>query len=310
MLSRLSTLRGRFASSFKSKARRFNSDNKQRCEELEGSLQTSRMISAAALLFGVGATAYAFNANAEEPKPAQPQRAAGGRQRRSVIMLFGPPGAGKGTQAPKLCEKMGVPHLSTGDMLRAAVKAKTEVGLMAKAAMESGQLVTDEIVTGIIKDRIAEPDCENGFILDGFPRTMGQTQQLDEILGDENVTAVVELKVPDNALEKRICGRWIHKASGRSYHVSYAPAMPKSLVAAGEGAEPSPENMKDDVTNEPLIQRKDDKPEALKQRLKSYHDVTTPILAHYQPTGVVHEVNAQQHKDDVWLEIKLMTTSF
>merc|ERR1711971_541478 len=141
----------------------------------------------------------------------------------------------------------------------------------------------DDIVVGIIADRIAEDDCANGFCLDGFPRTMVQTQKLDEILasGDvkEQVTAVVELKVPDAMLENRICGRWIHKPSGRSYHATYAPAMPKSLIAAGPGAAVTAETMKDDVTGEQLIQRKDDKPEALKKRLTGYHSMTTPILA-------------------------------
>jgi len=230
---------------------------------------------------------------------------------KKIVMLFGPPGAGKGTQAPNLCEKLGLPHLSTGDMLRAAVKAKTEVGLKAKAAMESGSLVSDEIVVGIIRDRIREDDCANGFVLDGFPRTIPQTKMLDQTLGESNevVTAVVELNVPDEALETRICGRWIHKASGRSYHATYAPAMPKSLIDTN-GAKACAENMKDDVTGEDLIQRKDDTPAALKTRLEGYHAMTTPILEHYRPTGVVQCVDAQQSSKKVWAALSAMTVAF
>ena len=219
---------------------------------------------------------------------------------REIVMLFGPPGAGKGTQAPLIAEALGLVHLSTGDMLRAAVAAKTEVGLRAKAAMSSGQLVTDDIVVGIIRDRIQEADCRGGFMLDGFPRTMAQTKALDAMLKEsgEAVTAVVEFNVPDERLEARICGRWIHKKSGRSYHATYAPAMPASLKAAG-GAEACADNMKDDETGEQLIQRKDDTKEALRTRLGEYHKSTTPILKHYKPTGNVHRINADQKKNQV-----------
>ena len=166
------------------------------------------------------------------------------KQWRKVVMLFGPPGAGKGTQAPKIVEKLRLPHLSTGDMLRAAVAAQTEVGKKAKALMSSGQLVTDDIVIGIIRDRINESDCGWGFILDGFPRTLPQAEALDKMLTEgygETVTTVVNFSIPDEVLEERICGRWIHKKSGRSYHVKNA--KPKSLVAAGAGAKPSAANM-------------------------------------------------------------------
>jgi len=148
---------------------------------------------------------------------------------RRVILLFGPPGAGKGTHAPRIEEKLGLPQLSTGDMLRAAVAAGTDVGKQAKAVMASGGLVSDAIVVGIIKDRIAEDDCKDGFILDGFPRTVGQSIALDEmlLLTEDRVTDVLNLEIPDEVLEERICGRWIHKASGRSYHVKFAP--PKSM---------------------------------------------------------------------------------
>lgn len=214
------------------------------------------------------------------------------------MMLFGPAGAGKGTQAPKIVELLKIPQLSTGDMLREAVAKGTEVGKAAKAVMDSGGLVGDDIVMGIIKDRIAEADCSNGFILDGMPRTVKQAEMLDELLAksDEKVTSVIELNVPDEVLEERICGRWIHKASGRSYHVKFNP--PKSLG----GATPSADTMKDDETGEPLMQRSDDTAEALVKRLKSYHDETEPILARYK--AVVQKVNANQSLDHVWADLE------
>merc|ERR1712228_451692 len=148
---------------------------------------------------------------------------------------------------------MGSPNLSTGDMLREAVSKGTEVGKAAKKIMDEGGLVSDDIVVGIIKDRIAEADCSKGFILDGFPRTMAQAKKLDELLAmrNEKVSSVIELNVPDEILEERICGRWIHKASGRSYHVKFN--APKSLG----NQTPSAETMKDDETGEPLMQRGD-----------------------------------------------------
>ena len=139
---------------------------------------------------------------------------------RTVVILCGAPGAGKGSQTPQLSALLGTPSLSTGDMLRAAVAAGTDVGKRAKAKMEAGELVSDEIVVGVIRDRIAEKDCAAGFILDGFPRTVEQANQLDAMLQaqGEGVSACIELNVPDEVLEERICGRWMHKTSGRSYH--------------------------------------------------------------------------------------------
>ena len=220
--------------------------------------------------------------------------------RRKIMILFGPPGAGKGTQAPRIVEKLGTPQLSTGDMLRAAVAAGTEVGKAAKEVMEAGGLVSDEIVTGVIKERIAQDDCGNGFILDGFPRTLGQTRALDALLaeGGEAVSSVLALVVPDGVLEARICGRWIHKPSGRSYHV--ANKKPKSLEAAGDDATACDDNMKDDETGEQLIQRADDTAEALKKRLEGYHSMTVPILEHYKPKGVVSEIDGNQAIDAIW----------
>ena len=164
---------------------------------------------------------------------------------KTVMILFGPPGAGKGSQAPKIVETLGIPQLSTGDMLRAAVAAGSEVGKQAKDVMASGGLVSDELVVSIIKDRITEEDCKGGFILDGFPRTVEQAKMLDAMLetSGDKVSLVLALEVPDEVLTERICGRWVHKASGRSYHVKFA--KPKSL---GEGDKPSETTMLDDET--------------------------------------------------------------
>jgi adenylate kinase len=208
---------------------------------------------------------------------------------RKILILFGPPGAGKGTHAPTIVEKLGIPQLSTGDMLRAAVAAQTSVGKQAQAVMQSGGLVSDELVLGIIKDRIQEPDCGKGFILDGFPRTVPQTVALDALLkeSNESVWRVLSLEVPDSVLEERICGRWVHKDSGRSYHVKFNP--PTSLGSQ----QPSVATMLDDQTGEPLMQRADDTAEALKTRLKGYHESTVPILAHYEKVSTdVVKINA------------------
>jgi adenylate kinase len=223
---------------------------------------------------------------------------AGGNKK--IMILFGPPGSGKGSQAPKIVETLGIPQLSTGDMLRAAVAAGTEIGKQAEGVMKSGGLVSDELVVNIIRERIKDADCSAGFILDGFPRTVEQTKMLDAMLGDagEKVTYVVALDVPDEILTERICGRWVHKESGRSYHIKFAP--PKSL---GE-QEPSVETMLDDETGEPLMQRKDDTEEALKSRLEAYHAQTVPILDHYGPAGIVHKVDANRPPPEVWASIE------
>ena len=205
------------------------------------------------------------------------------------------------SQGPIIKEKYSLCHLATGDMLRAAVAAGSEVGMKAKDVMASGGLVSDELVVGIIKDRITEDDCKTGFILDGFPRTVEQAKMLDGMLestGDK-VSLVLALEVPDEVLTERICGRWVHKASGRSYHVKFA--KPKSLA---DGATPSVETMLDDETGEPLMQRADDTEEALTKRLESYHAQTVPILTHYEPTGVVSRVDANVKPEEVWTSIE------
>lgn len=222
---------------------------------------------------------------------------------RKIMMLFGAPGAGKGTQGPKIVDLLGIPQLSTGDMLREAVAAGTEVGKKAKNIMDSGGLVSDDIVVGIIADRIKEPDCNSGFILDGFPRTLEQTKALDEMLAKtgESVSLVMAFDVDSAVLEERICGRWLDKASGRSYHVKYAP--PKSMKLGPDG-NPVPSTMKDDITGNALYQRPDDTAEALKKRLDGYNKQTVPILDHYKPGGVVKQIDGGRNIHEVWAEVQ------
>lgn len=180
------------------------------------------------------------------------------------LILLGAPGAGKGTQAQFLTKQYNIPQISTGDMLRAAIKAGTELGKQAKEAIDAGKLVTDEIIIGMVKERIAEPDCENGFLLDGFPRTVPQADAVTA--AGIQIDAVIEIDVPDSEIVKRMCGRRCHLASGRTYHVDYNP--PKV-----EG--------KDDETGEDLVQRDDDKPEVVQDRLTVYHDQTAPLVDYY-----------------------------
>ncbi len=181
------------------------------------------------------------------------------------IILLGAPGAGKGTQAQFLTKKYNIPQISTGDMLRAAIKAGTEMGKLAKKAMDTGQLVTDEIIIGLVKDRIAEADCVNGYLLDGFPRTLPQADAVTSA-GIE-IDAVIEIDVPDSEIVTRMAGRRAHLASGRTYHLVYNP--PKV-----EG--------KDDETGEDLVQRDDDKENVVLDRLKVYHELTQPLIGYYK----------------------------
>ncbi|BBP47006.1 adenylate kinase [Thiosulfatimonas sediminis] len=180
-------------------------------------------------------------------------------------ILLGAPGAGKGTQAQFLTKEFSIPQISTGDMLRAAIKAGTELGKQAKAAIDAGALVTDEIIIGMVKERIALDDCANGFLLDGFPRTVPQADALADAGVD--IDAVIEIDVPDEVIVERMSGRRAHLASGRTYHLVYNP--PKV-----EG--------KDDVTGEDLVQRDDDKPEVVLDRLRVYHNQTAPLVGYYK----------------------------
>jgi adenylate kinase len=180
-------------------------------------------------------------------------------------ILLGPPGAGKGTQAQFICEKFGIPQISTGDMLRAAVKAETEMGLKVKAVMDSGGLVSDDIIIGIVKERIAQADCEKGFLFDGFPRTIPQAEALKT--ANVMIDIVLEISVDDEEIVTRMSGRRVHEASGRVYHIVFNP--PKK-----EGV--------DDETGDTLLQREDDKEETVRTRLDIYHEQTKPLIGFYQ----------------------------
>jgi len=180
------------------------------------------------------------------------------------LILLGGPGAGKGTQAGFITKKFNIPQISTGDMLRAAVKAGTELGKEAKKVMDAGGLVSDDLILGLVKERIQQSDCANGFLFDGFPRTLAQANSLKE--QGVNIDAVVEIDVDDNEIIKRMSGRRVHLASGRTYHVVFNP--PK---VAG----------KDDETGEDLIQRDDDHEDTVKKRLDVYHEQTEPLIGYY-----------------------------
>lgn len=181
------------------------------------------------------------------------------------MILLGAPGAGKGTQAKFLTETYGIPQISTGDMLRAAVKAESEIGLKVKSVMESGGLVTDDIIIDLVKDRITQSDCQQGFLFDGFPRTIPQAEAMQGAGVDIDV--VLEIDVPDNEIVKRLSGRRVHLDSGRVYHVEFNPPAEEGL---------------DDVSGEPLVQREDDKEETVRKRLSLYHDQTKPLVNFYQ----------------------------
>ena len=181
------------------------------------------------------------------------------------VILLGGPGAGKGTQANYIKERFGIPQISTGDMLRAHVKSGSDLGVAAKKIMDEGGLVSDDIIMGMVKERITDYDCKSGYLFDGFPRTIPQAEALKE--AGVPIDAVVEIDVPDEEIVKRMSGRRVHLASGRTYHVVFNP--PK-------------EEGKDDETGEPLIQRDDDQEETVKARLKVYHDQTEPLISFYR----------------------------
>jgi adenylate kinase len=180
------------------------------------------------------------------------------------LILLGPPGAGKGTQAAFIRDAYRIPQISTGDMLRAAVKAGTPLGLAAKKVMDSGALVSDEIIIGLVDDRLRAPDCANGYLFDGFPRTIPQAEALKA--AGVALDYVLEIVVPDAVIIERMSGRRVHAASGRTYHLKYNPPKIRD---------------RDDVTGEPLIQREDDREETVKKRLAVYHAQTEPLIAYY-----------------------------
>ena len=185
------------------------------------------------------------------------------------IILLGPPGAGKGTQAEIICKNFSIPHISTGDMLREAIANETATGKLAKEIMDAGNLVSDDVIISLVKDRIKEEDCKNGFLFDGFPRTIPQADALEnqEIF----VNVVLELTLKDELIINRMSGRRVHQPSGRSYHLEFNPPEKDGL---------------DDVTGEPLIQRDDDKPETVKNRLDVYWEQTNPLIVYYRSKSV------------------------
>nr|VWO95438.1 Calcium-transporting ATPase (EC [Ganoderma boninense] len=207
-------------------------------------------------------------------------------------ILVGPPGAGKGTQAPKIKEEFCVCHLATGDLLRDQVSRKTPLGVEAKKVMDAGGLVSDDIVVGMIKDQLQNnKECKNGFVLDGFPRTVPQATMLDKMLEErkEKLDSIVQLVIEDQLLISRITGRLIHPASGRSYHKEFNP--PKKPMV-------------DDVTGEPLVQRSDDNVEALRKRLAVFHSQTGPVVDYYKQKGIWHPIDAAQSPKLVWENLR------
>jgi adenylate kinase len=195
------------------------------------------------------------------------------------LILLGAPGAGKGTQATFICEKFGIPQISTGDMLRAAVKAGSPMGLAAKKVMDAGALVSDDIIIGLVKERITQPDCNKGFLFDGFPRTIPQADALKA--AGVKLDYVLEIDVPFDAIVERMSGRRSHPASGRTYHVKFNPPKVPDI---------------DDVTGEPLIQRDDDKEATVQKRLQVYSAQTRPLVAYYESWARSDPKNAPQYR--------------
>ncbi|MEY4294983.1 MAG: putative adenylate kinase transphosphorylase [Pseudomonadota bacterium] len=195
------------------------------------------------------------------------------------LILLGAPGAGKGTQATFICQKYGIPQISTGDMLRAAVKAGTEMGLAAKKVMDSGALVSDDIIIGLVKERIAQDDCKNGFLFDGFPRTIAQADAMK--IAGVKLDYVLEIDVPFEAIIERMSGRRSHTTSGRTYHVKFNPPKAEGI---------------DDITGEPLMQREDDKPATVQNRLDVYAAQTRPLVDYYGTWAKLDAANAPKYR--------------
>jgi len=208
------------------------------------------------------------------------------------ILLMGPPGAGKGTQAAELVSEFHIPHISTGDMFRAAVKEGTELGKQAKACMDAGQLVSDSITIGIVKERLAKSDCQTGFILDGFPRTVEQANALDTTLADLDIKLdrVVNIDVPVESLVNRMTGRRICKGCGATFHVTFNPSTKGTQCDKCDGE---------------IYQRADDTEETVTRRLTVYSDQTKPLIAYYQDQGLYSEIDGRQPIDKVFSDVVL-----
>lgn len=211
------------------------------------------------------------------------------------IILLGPPGAGKGTQAAYLCKQYTIPHISTGDMFRAAVKAGTKLGLTAKAYMDRGDLVPDDVTIGIVEERLSEPDTQKGFLLDGFPRTIPQAEALQDVLRKigKELTAIVNIEVPEEELVTRLTGRLVCKACGATYHKVLNPS-PKSNLCG--------------VCNGPLITRADDAEATVRSRLEVYRKQTEPLIAYYQSTGKLENINGLLPIDEVTALLRSVLT--
>ena len=190
------------------------------------------------------------------------------------IILLGPPGAGKGTQAEVLCQEFNIPHISTGNILREAINAGTELGKKAKSLMDEGILVSDEVIVGVVVDRITQKDCESGFLFDGYPRTIPQAKALD--INSVEINLVIEIEVSDDVIINRMSGRRVHLSSGRNYHIDFNP--PKTADV-------------DDLTGEALMQREDDKPETVKDRLEVYRTQTLPLIDFYSERALKGDLN-------------------
>jgi adenylate kinase len=202
------------------------------------------------------------------------------------LILLGPPGAGKGTQAERLRDEFDLPHISTGDILRQAVADGTELGQTAKGYMDAGDLVPDEVIIGVIIERLGEDDARDGFLLDGFPRTIGQADALGEALTglDRTLSAVILVEVPDEEIVKRISGRRVNPESGRVYHVDFDPPEVEGI---------------DDIDGTPLVQREDDQPETVRNRLAVYHEQTAPLVAYYDDLGLLKRFDGTAAPNEV-----------
>ncbi|OWZ84469.1 adenylate kinase [Natranaerobius trueperi] len=204
------------------------------------------------------------------------------------IILMGPPGAGKGTQAEKLAKELDIPHIATGDIFRKAVSEGTQLGKKAKSYMDAGQLVPDEVVIGIVEERLYKPDCQEGFILDGFPRTVPQAEALDGVLKDDPLSAAVYIDVEFDELVERLSGRRICRKCGKSYHIKFNPPQVRGVCDDDEGE---------------LYQRDDDNEETAKERLEVYMKNTKPLVEYYEERGILKRINGSQSPDDVFHDI-------